>query len=708
MTSGHVPSEPTGSQGPQQALAVCKLSWASNGYMDCKETRRRPIEYDDPALVIEPTHVGFGVSGVLPPCLYGGLLSTLCLGSPSGILVDPGFLQREKLGSSHDIALSGTCDVDAQIRGRGSAIPSSHPVCGSKYNNPAAKFCVQRTGAYCTLFHEFCRRRLIWDAPLRRSAEVLHIFMQLLQRQTLLLVACGFTNVGVEQLCFLDRHVFNGKPNPPIPCFSTELSGCQYKTCSWLCDSLGHFQRHLELMLGQLLLWIWLLVKDSGRWWPQAFAWLALTGCLHMCQLMLFALRLKGGQCNADNLLRCSRTICGGCPLGTAIVLMKCSPRLSSMKQPRKIGFSDELWPLLIILGALHPGVNAGAGSRHNVDSTGFRARRRSSKLTSAVYNIRSACRNLDSPDTPDEHPDGQPPDDPSPDGEDDWDFATDSNLLQFFSFGCLPSYMVCAFMAGTSLQEAIDQISVDAIVPVHDESGVFIPAKGVPLRDAVTLLWMLDWLSTSRNYLLFVDASMLGKYSFVIQYHGFAFSYADIAEQLRPLWEEELDHIYVFVPFFSLEPTQAHTRYPASNGLTVVLQRDVLAPACIPDPTEAFGLYKLWGLDVENVDQPPADLPWPVEKIQLSIDDETAVYSIGSLEPMLPVVWGLANRFLQGVDERQVQLARFLPDRHVWYGEPVSQLSAVSSILHPPGTICIFLVTRGIGRESRAAWTQQ
>ena len=267
---------------------------------------------------------------------------------------------------------------------------------------------------------------------------------------------------------------------------------------------------------------------------------------------------------------------------------------------------------------------------------------------------------------------------------------------------------MVCAFLTGISPQEAIDQISVDAIVPVHDESGTFIPAKGVPFMDAVTLLWMPDWLSASRNYLLFVDVSMLGKYSFVIQYHGFAFSYADIAAQLQPIWDEELDHIYVFALYFSPEPMRAHTRYPASNGLTVVLQRDVLAPACTPEPAEAFRLYKLWGLDVDNLDQPPTDLPWPVEKVQLTIDDETGVYSTGSLDPTLPVLCSLANRFLLGVSASQVQIARSVPDRHVWYGEPVSQLSAISSVPRPPGTVCVFLVMRGIGRESRAAWIRQ
>ena len=419
-------------------------------------------------------------------------------------------------------------------------------------------------------------------------------------------------------------------------------------------------------------------------------------------------MQLKGGRCNADNLLRSSRVVCSGCPLDMAVGLAKFSPKLSRRQQPRRKGFSGDLWLFIVLLSMLCAGVHAGAGTQFNVDSTGFRAARRSRKLSTAIYNIRSACRNTDSPDTPEEYPNGHPPEDPSPGASDDWDFETESFLFQFYAFGCLPSNMVCAFMQGISLQEAIDQISVDAVVPLHAESGLFIPAKGVPLRDAVTLLWMPDWLAASRNYLIFVDAAMLGRYSFVLQYHGFAFSYADIAEQLSPLWEEELEHIYVFVPFFSSEPMQEDTRFPASNGLTVVLQRDAFPPACIPDPVEAFRLYKLWGMDVDDVDQPPADLQWPVDKVQMTIATETRLYSIGGLKPTLSVLSGLARRFVQETGELQVVLANHVPERYVWYGDPVSQMAAVSAAPGPPGAACVFLVMRGIGRESGAAWLQQ
>ena len=228
------------------------------------------------------------------------------------------------------------------------------------------------------------------------------------------------------------------------------------------------------------------------------------------------------------------------------------------------------------------------------------------------------------------------------------------------------------------------------------------------PFETLSHCFWVPDWLLASRNHVLFVDATMLGKYAFVMQYHGFAISYMDIAEQLAPFWEEELGHIYIFVPYFSLDPMQQDTRSPASNGLTVVLQRDAFAPACISDPVEAFRQYRIWGMGVEDVEQPPADLQWPVDKVQMTIDSETRLYSIGQLAPTPLVLSGLARRFAPGAGEMQVRVANVIPERHVWLGEPGSQMSAVSVTQTSPDMICVFLVMRGIGREIRAAWLKQ
>ena len=559
-------------------------------------------------------------------------------------------------------------------------------------------------GTLCLGFSTVGRFDPICEAMPVRSAEVQFLFCSPLQRQIWLPIVHGFSNDLDLSICHCGSGTVYGAPCVAPSSFVRRRTADHDMAISWFCSRLCHFQHDMEFLLLSLISWSWIGIQYVGEWWQQAFTHLAVFGSIYLCRLLLYASRLKGGRCNADNLLRGASRLCEACPLDLAIGLQSFSPRLSWRQQPRRLGFSRHLWLLLLLLANLCTCAQAGSSRQFNVDSTGFREERRSRKLSSAICNLRSACRHVDSPDTPDENPNGGPPDSPSG-SEDDWDFTTESFLCQFFAFGCLPAYRVCAFFQGISLQEAIEQISGDAVVPIRAESGGFIPAKGVPLGDSVTLLWMPDWLLQSRNTLLFIDVTMLGKYSFVIQYSGFAISYEALAEQLQPIWEEEMGHVYMFVPYFSGDPVQEHTRFPAVNGLTIVLQRDAVPPACIPDPAEAFQQYRLWGLDVDNLDQPPTDLPWPVDKVQLTVGTDTGLYSIGGQAATLPVLHEVASRFFFGEEQLQVWVADFVPERYVWYGEPVSRIGAVSSTPTQPGAVCVFLILRGIGRESRAAW---
>ena len=458
----HVPSE------PQQ----CGLTWRRGGGVRIhRHVPTEPVcESDD----------------VLSPWLNGGWLSTLVSASSRDFLFAIGVLRCKKCASKcasmFDDAMIGVCDVKACKIDSPFPLPELQPIHGVGRDVPEVGFCGCKVVVSHLFFSAKGQQGIIWDATFERSAEAMRFSMVLLQRQNLLPVAFGYANGLAERTCTSDRHIPKQTLGSPCLFLLSYVSGCQRKQCSWLCDMIRRFPFYFAALSSHLLCQIWLFTNALGGWWQQAFVFLVLAGGVHMCQLLLYAVQLKGGQCNVDNLLRCSRKVCGGCPLDSALVLMKFSPRFSSPQPLRQTGFSGDLWLFLVFISALCNGVVFGAGSRHNVDCTGFRARRRSRKLASAVYNLRSACRSSDSSGSSDEHPDDQPPEDPSPGGDGDWDVATDNFLFQFYSFGCLPSYMVCALLTGISLQEAIDQVSVDAIVPVHEESGIFIPAKGVPL----------------------------------------------------------------------------------------------------------------------------------------------------------------------------------------------------------------------------------
>ena len=414
LASGHAPSEPSRFHVPLQKLEASKIPCAYSIYMHdeghesmlwdpwqrggwrsnfCRASGHVPSE---PCIQMS-RFSEFNV--VFPPCMYGGRLSTLFLEPPCSVLCKTGMLQCNIRGDTHDIAMLGFCNGDARIQGNVSVLLESKSIHRFGYFVQAVLSCGWRLGKLFVSFETPCQRGLIWDAKLGRSAEVTQFHMLLLQRQILLPVAFGFANGPAKQLCLSDRYAFNETPSPPSSFSPSCTSECQLEARDGLCGMIRQFPSYVEFLMGHFQAWIWILVMDLGKWWQQAFTFLALTGCMHMSQLLLYAVQLKGGQYNVDNLLLFSRKICGGCPLDSAIVLTRFSPRLSSTNQPRKVGFSGDLWLLLMITSALYHGVEAGAGSRHNVDSTGFRARRRSRKLASAVYNLRSACRNLDSSD---------------------------------------------------------------------------------------------------------------------------------------------------------------------------------------------------------------------------------------------------------------------------------------------------------------------
>ena len=246
-----------------------------------------------------PTEPVFGSNDVLSPCLNGGRLIL------SAILFTIGVLQCGKCESMSDVAMIGVCDVKACKMGGPFPLPESQPIHGVGYVLQAVGFCGCRLGAFYNFFPAQCQRGLIWDATLGRSAEALRFSMMLLQRQHLLPVAFGFANGLARRICPSDRHTPNETLCSPHLFSLSYVSGCQRKKRSWLCDMIRRFPFYLTLLTSHFHLWIWLFANALGSWWQQAFAFLVLAGGVHMCQLILFAIQLKGGQCNVDNLLRC-------------------------------------------------------------------------------------------------------------------------------------------------------------------------------------------------------------------------------------------------------------------------------------------------------------------------------------------------------------------------------------------------------------------
>ena len=97
------------------------------------------------------------------------------------------------------------------------------------------------------------------------------------------------------------------------------------------------------------------------------------SGCMillcYLCRLLLFGLRLKGGTCNCDNLLRAARSSTAAVPWRLGGGLVAFSPRLlTGMAVPKKknrfsAGYSADLYILLLLVAALFGSADA-ANSR--------------------------------------------------------------------------------------------------------------------------------------------------------------------------------------------------------------------------------------------------------------------------------------------------------------------------------------------------------
>ena len=148
----------------------------------------------------------------------------------------------------------------------------------------------------------------IWDAMPWRLAGVT-FSMSSLQRQNLLLVVHDFTNGQPSGFFSLGRSPTCGAPSKVTPLPHTKPQASQNVTQGWLCRMFCNLQLYLESLMRCIMIWIWTYAQCLGDWWQHAFIFLAATAGKHMCQLLLYAMQLKGGKCNADNLLHGSRRI---------------------------------------------------------------------------------------------------------------------------------------------------------------------------------------------------------------------------------------------------------------------------------------------------------------------------------------------------------------------------------------------------------------
>ena len=232
--------------------------------------------------------------------------------------------------------------------------------------------------------------------------------------------------------------------------------------------------------------WILAMLLLTGESAATFFKTLGMICLLYQCRLLAFALRLKGGSCNPDAIIRGLRALCRGAGWHWGLPLAHFSPWQDDLcNQPRRskrqatrLGFSKDLFLLIMIFCALFGEVSAGSGRSDGLDPTGFRARRRARNKQASLIHLRHVARNLDSP--------------PSSDSEADDHFLW--HYFRIFGIGMWSEVMVREFRVGAGIRAVLEMLEVDSQIGQLSVSGGLAPVRGMPLHDYVAAVWVPDW----------------------------------------------------------------------------------------------------------------------------------------------------------------------------------------------------------------------
>ena len=443
---------------------------------------------------------------------------------------------------------------------------------------------------------------------------------------------------------------------------------------------------------GQFILSWWsFLLFHSGLGAATFFRTLCLVGLVYQGRLLAFSLRLKGGLCNHDALIRFSRKLCGGPSWSCGLALAAFSPSQDDRiaRQHRRssrrgrIGISRDCILLLLLLASLFGRASAGSGRFDGQDPTSFRSTRRARKRCGSLIHLRHIARNLDSPTS----------------SESDTDDPTIFYYFRIFAVGTWPEVMVREFRVGVGVRIALDLLEVDSQVARISPLGHLVPARGNPIQDFVPAIWVPHWTQHVQGAVLLVDASLIGHGLFV----WFPFRFlllSELAALLAEIWDEG---IFAFSLYHSQRHLDEDSRFLARDGVTISLQRDPRPQYFHANEFESFSTYRLWGRDMENQDDPP-DLEWGNSHIQLTTGADTLLISVGDLDLDQFSLRRVALRFSTEQGALRLQTANAVPERLTFCGVPVRQMVFSDANLEDDAILVVFLNLRGIGRDGYAA----
>ena len=350
---------------------------------------------------------------------------------------------------------------------------------------------------------------------------------------------------------------------------------------------------------------LWQLVLHLGALTVQLFqTWLLVT-CAYLVKLICFALGLRGGQYNADNLLRIARGATAGIPLEAGLVLhvhMRSGPRAgSSYSMPRsKARCLHSLWLALLALAHCAGQAEAARGipayDIHPQFQVAPPRPMQQGVERTPVFQFPEAAQQTES--------------EPESDDEDSESSGVSSSgsdrdvLFKVYGFGYIPENHPVQLNSRTPLYRALELIAPDTQVAIRSSKGRYVPLMGMPIDEAYATLWVPDWIEHTPKHRK--DATHVSWETSVLVFERSIVTLDIVSQMLEAIWQP---HWTVFIPARHHGPLTLASCVSINNGDVIFISPDAFCPFFHDNSVAAFGTYEDWGVD-PGLDGYPDDLP--------------------------------------------------------------------------------------------------
>ena len=271
----------------------------------------------------------------------------------------------------------------------------------------------------------------------------------------------------------------------------------------WPCN----FRTDLDRMLTDIILWLTCCFNTGSVHLGTGLVAMRRSGCMlllfYLCRLLFFGMRLKGGTCNCDNVLRIARSSTAAVPWHFGIGLAAYSPRLCARGAPHRRkrfsspGYSADLYILLLLMAALIAPATAANSRFPSGQPTEFPV----PPLHPDPLPDRGLLRNPDIAQDPVPQP---------------WVFNPPPEVhvtraYKLFAFGLQPEFYSSTTRLTTPAQRCLELIEPDVAASRTGGNGALHFLRGPAVLDELQAQWMPDWVHSSLGRLVIIDPSLLG-----------------------------------------------------------------------------------------------------------------------------------------------------------------------------------------------------